>query len=44
MKDIEQEMTPFGFFDDGQKQTETFTDTDGTVWVTDPSESRSVLL
>ena len=44
MKNIEEEITPFGFFDDGQKQTETFTDTDGTVWVTDPSESRSVLL
>ena len=44
MKNIEDEITPFGFFDDGQIQTEYFTDTDGTVWATDPSDSRTILL
>ena len=39
MKDMEEEMTPFGFLDDGQNQVETFTDTDGTVLETDPTRT-----
>tara|TARA_Y100000401_G_scaffold117395_1_gene126011 strand:- start:3852 stop:5489 length:1638 start_codon:yes stop_codon:yes gene_type:complete len=44
MKNIEEEITPFGFYDDGQLQTERFTDSDGTVWETDPSDAKTILL
>ena len=40
--EVEEEMTPFGFIDDGINEEETYTDSSGTEWSIDRSESDSL--